>query len=444
MAKLTISNFLSIETADIEVERLNVFIGPQAQGKSLVVKLIYYFESMVRDALLEVVPGDRSLAALKKENLERFEDYFPKYAWGVRAFELRYEHEGICITVTRKGGRKNNPATLTILPSFVELLTDLQKRYKLLEEQADPMLRRVAVPHMMRRRTLLNILSRVPFLNRFVVNSVFVPASRAFFANIEKNVFTLISNRFEIDRFMAEFGATLERIRQILLIRQKGTRRRGKVRGGNTFVRETGWDEIIRGDYVFDEDEETVQMDGRVVRLSNSSSGQQEAIPLLLVLSHTELLGLGIEKYGESANVVIEEPEAHLFPRAQSEMAKFITRTLNRNAQNRAAFTTHSPYMLTAMNNLAFAGKIYSGLNAEDPMREKVEAIVPHRLSILPREMRAYKVENGKVDSIVDKATGLINAYLVDQVSEEFGAEFTRLLEIEAQIQKRLATSSAG
>src|SRR5687767_15194360 len=118
MAKLTISSFLSLDSAEIDIGRLNVFIGPQAQGKSLVVKLIYYFESMVRDALLELVPGDRSLSTLKKENLERFGDYFPKYAWGARGFEIRYEHESICIEIKRKGGRANNPATLTIRPEF--------------------------------------------------------------------------------------------------------------------------------------------------------------------------------------------------------------------------------------------------------------------------------------------------------------------------------------
>jgi predicted ATPase len=439
MAKLTISSFLSLQSAEIEVDRLNVFIGPQAQGKSLVVKLIYYFESMVRDALLEAVPGDRSLSALRKENLERFQDYFPKYAWGARGFEIRYEHESICIEIKRKGGRSNNPATLTLSPEFEDLLKELQRRYEMLEAESDMAVQRITLPaRLRRRRNLFNILSRTPSLNRFIVNSVFIPASRAFFANVEKNVFTLISNRFEIDRFMAEFGSTLERIRQSLL-----DQRRSRGRKKPT-VRESGWNQIIRGDYVFDDDEELVEMDYGSVRLSNSSSGQQEAIPLLLVLSHTELLGLrgamgmfAAGKFADSANVVIEEPEAHLFPRAQSEMARFVTRVLNTNPNNRAAFTTHSPYMLTAMNNLAFAGKIYGSLEEGDPIRNTLTKVIPEELTLVPNQMRAYKVEDGTIKSIVDQQTGLINAYLVDQVSEEFGAEFTKLLEIEAAVQKR-------
>jgi hypothetical protein len=434
VATLRIKNFLSIDSAEIEVRRVNVFIGPQAQGKSLIVKLIYFFESMVRDALLEVVPGDRTIPSLKKENLERFEDYFPKYAWGTQSFEIVYEHEHICVSIARKGVRKNNPASIALHPTFEALLNELRETFDKLMQQHDPVLQRVQPRGLTRRTTLLETLKKQPFVNRFIVNSVFVPASRAFFANIEKNVFTLISNRFEIDRFMAEFGSTLERIRQALLFRAR-SRSRKKNRGAT--VTESGWDSIIRGDYVFDDDEERIQSGSRVVKLSNSSSGQQEAIPLLLVLSHIDLLGLHVSGAGgESANVIIEEPEAHLFPRAQSEMARLITSTLNKNLRNRTVFTTHSPYMLTAMNNLAFAGKLYGRLAQEpnDGVRRKLVEIVPESLAIRPEQLRAYKVEHGKVDPIIDSSTDLINAYLVDQASEEFGAEFTKLLEVDAML----------
>jgi predicted ATPase len=42
---INISNFLVIKKADIEIKKINVIIGPQANGKSLIAKLLYFFKN---------------------------------------------------------------------------------------------------------------------------------------------------------------------------------------------------------------------------------------------------------------------------------------------------------------------------------------------------------------------------------------------------------------
>ena len=45
--RLVITNFLDIEHADIEIKSFNVLIGPQASGKSVIAKLLWFFKSFI-------------------------------------------------------------------------------------------------------------------------------------------------------------------------------------------------------------------------------------------------------------------------------------------------------------------------------------------------------------------------------------------------------------
>lgn len=57
----------------------------------------------------------------------------------------------------------------------------------------------------------------------------------------------------------------------------------------------------------------------------------------------------------ENVFLIIEEPEAHIYPLLQKKVMEFIT--LFTNMQDSGVFiTTHSPYILTVANNLYYAG----------------------------------------------------------------------------------------
>ncbi|WP_241210766.1 AAA family ATPase [Brachyspira hampsonii] len=81
------------------------------------------------------------------------------------------------------------------------------------------------------------------------------------------------------------------------------------------------------------------------------SSGQQEILWLLNVL-----LGI-IWLNKKNIFVIIEEPEAHLYPNMQKEIIDFIVNFMNITNSN-ILITTHSPYILTSANNLLYAGKL--------------------------------------------------------------------------------------
>lgn len=72
-------------------------------------------------------------------------------------------------------------------------------------------------------------------------------------------------------------------------------------------------------------------------------------------------------KTGFGRSFIIEEPEAHLFPSAQSVVVSLIANAYNR-AESYCSYTitTHSPYILSAMNNLIQAENTLAAINSQN------------------------------------------------------------------------------
>ncbi len=100
------------------------------------------------------------------------------------------------------------------------------------------------------------------------------------------------------------------------------------------------------------------------------------------------------------------------------------------NAQRniQIAFSTHSPYMLSSLNCLLLAHQVGSA-NAD--MKAKVESVVSSKFWLDIDKFNAFVVENGKVNSIIDKETNLILADKIDGVSEEISAIYDDLLDLQ-------------
>jgi len=146
----------------------------------------------------------------------------------------------------------------------------------------------------------------------------------------------------------------------------------------------------MNGSYYRERDKDyLIHSDSRRVNLANSSSGQQEILPLIVVLKTLKNLKFS----GGGAVIYIEEPEAHLFPSAQKRIVQLLARTFNTNETKFQIFvTTHSPYILSSFNNLMEAGKIF---NDNQRLKEAVTKIVPFEEVINPVDLVAYSIDQG-------------------------------------------------
>lgn len=110
----------------------------------------------------------------------------------------------------------------------------------------------------------------------------------------------------------------------------------------------------------------------RKVILIFASSGQQELLWL-----YNQLYILLLRR--ENAFVIIEEPEAHLYPSLQKEVMDFIVQFAYLN-NSTVYVTTHSPYLLVEANTLYYAGRVYEKASSQ------VEEIMGEWHCILPRD----------------------------------------------------------
>jgi hypothetical protein len=185
-------------------------------------------------------------------------------------------------------------------------------------------------------------------------------------------------------------------------------------------------DEILVGTYRHENQEDWIyHSDGRKVNLANASSGQQEALPMLLILFF-------IPSGPRKKSCFIEEPEAHLFPIAQKYITQFFA-YLYSTKDSDFLITTHSPYILTALNVLIKAGNL-SSQTEDKSLLDKIDRVVERQFHVKYEDVAAYTIKDGRIESILNEEYKIIGSSIIDAISDEFEHEYNSLLELENEL----------
>jgi predicted ATP-dependent endonuclease of OLD family len=132
---------------------------------------------------------------------------------------------------------------------------------------------------------------------------------------------------------------------------------------------------------------------------------------------------------------IIEEPEAHLFPTSQKHIVSLISQVFNITEKKHKFFiTTHSPYILTAFNNLIQAGntlKVLKEKPEQNDLLRELFKIVPENQMLDINDIAAYTIKNGMIESLINEENHLIDTNIIDDVSNEFSRVFEKLIELE-------------
>ena len=419
--KLYIKNFAGIKETEIELNKINILIGPQATGKSVIAKLAYFLKSFIFNVYLEVddnIVIDSVLSNLGKEFLR----IFPDGSITPSNFLIRYSFKNDYIEI-KKGSRFVPQIELS---SNLKLLTE---NYIMLYRGIDKGLISRNGHHHHNLRSIVKDNYCEPFANI----QIFIPANRLYFVDYIKNVHRMNQAGMKVDPFMKNLAVNLEISSQIIEEEyyedELGNRRIFDMPNIDKSIAK-----IIKGRYNKEGLEEfIVHSDGREVNIRNASSGQQVIIHSLLILKVLPIkssVDKGITCY-------FEEPEAHLFPISQKHIVELFATTFSLSEDHLQFFiTTHSPYILTSFNNLMEAGNVEKKLLAEgdEEKLKKLYDIVPKEQILKPEDVSAFSVthdEKEPVKLIIDKDSGLILADEIDDISEETAVQFDKLLDLE-------------
>ena len=123
-----------------------------------------------------------------------------------------------------------------------------------------------------------------------------------------------------------------------------------------------------------------------------------------------------------NSQFIIEEPEMNLFPETQRDLVYHLLNKCLEREGNRLTITTHSPYILYALNNCMMAGLVYDKMDEESKSRLKCGTS-----KISPSDVSIYEIQEGVVKRI-QKEDGLIQDNYFDQQMGKLMDDFYLML----------------
>ncbi len=363
---LTIKNFGPIKDIKLEFKKVNIFIGDQGTGKSTVAKIIVSIQNTFFRELFNL-----ELNEDQNKETQLFVEYLKTvdiYNFLRSNTKIYYEHPAF------KFEYKN----LTV---FIQKKRD------------------------------------ITFLENMRYNVNYIPAERSSVTVLSNSLYALIETGTSLPRLFLRFGD------KFLKARKEKTN--------------FDYSELIGVKFIHSNDSDSIQLDsGKLIPFNESSSGIQSAITLLTV--YDSIVGLtSSQDYKPFISnflipLIIEEPEISCFPSTQNQILKYIISNLVEKIdyksfyKNQLIITTHSPYVLTSLNNMMYAYKV-GQLNMDN-----VDKIIEKKYWLNPDDVSVYMMlKNGKCEDIFDREEGLIKAEKIDSVTNTLNEQFSSLLNLE-------------
>ena len=432
MSVLKIKNFGPINTLEIDVDKnINIIIGPQASGKSTIGKVLFFCKK-IRDYYVDFILQDSLFLQTHPNELYiNFLKYIRRNFMGcfgttkhMSSFEIFYSYSNKqSVTIRLKEGYALFKFSYEMEKTIQNSLYDAYNIYIQNQYQKN-------IDFVTGFNKKFSLKNEIKIHYTELANEIFGSDEDIIYIPAGRSLLSVLSDQLDVidistlDLSMKEF---MERIR--ITRTRFGTKLdsvvsdylktvQGQIKNTDIDIAKELIKYILKADYVNDTDGEKLYFDDtHWVKLIYGSSGQQESLWILLLM-----FIIILEK--KRAYVVLEEPEAHLYPEAQRHMVEFIALTMN-SSNSKFLVTTHSPYILSSANLL-----IQSAIVENRAAVKNEEVIIKKQLRISPQKISAYKInEKGDkiIKSIIDDPSGLIESIEIDSISEKINEEAEKL-----------------
>ena len=403
--QLVVKNFGPIKDATVDFKRVTVFIGPTGGGKSTLAKLAAIF----RKGMVDKTDISNENPSLREYSLQN-------HFCGTSLIQWNDDEGQILVNGQQLIRNDKRDALLERYnkqvkgPDAYNKAIEALKAYEEIEKKVKSTNPTDGIDTL--KISLGELASK--FLKEFhavtaELAPTYVPAERSFVAGLEYSWAGLMRDNIGLSRVLLDFANNFSLSRKEISILS--------IDFLNIIYLHINGRDFIK----IPEREEPLM-------LLEAASGIQSVTPLLVLLEH---LSRNTE---QAQSFIIEEPELNLFPTAQFELVKILVDKCARlDGQNDLVLTTHSPYVLTALNLLCYAFRI---AQQDDATAKKVAKLIPRHCWIDPDQFAAYYVDlpgtkrKQQVRSIINKKTGLIEENELDTASYELSDIFDKLVSL--------------
>lgn len=461
--KLRVENLARIKEAEVEVKNLTLFVGQNSTHKSYMAHVIYEFYKEVADLRNNYGATSRFATLISKKISQKYQEDI-KYILALKKeLEEEVERQQVDVdewqeeeyTVLKILFDKNDKIIINFLNKIYDLLfielsekinnsfnikkyilkkLSIQNSIKVLKREYIAIYFSTPIAHYeedeeeLKYKVINNIVKELidslqKNLNSYY-SSYYFPASRTGFVLTLDEIYAGIFR----DKFRGQVSATRLGEPTIDFIQTFADIKTGKINDmisyptlfSHKYVSKECDDlvnflekNIIKGKIKEVRNEQDyasyyLDVNGIELDLHLASSATLETLPFIVFLKNTKDIS--------KTFFVIEEPEAHLHPKAQIQMARFIIMLCNAGAK--VLVTTHSDYILNEINNCI---KL-------DALNEKNE------FSISKDNVSAYLFKNEEKETTVKELE--INKFGIS--NDNFDEALEELLDLSNELNERL------
>lgn len=391
MAHLSIQNIGPVKKIDIELNRINIFIGPQSSGKSTVAKIVSFCQWLEKDCFLHQTVSHVNNAYVE-EHLFKYYNMSSCYS----KKDAMFHYTGNCIEISYSDG------TIQVkrMPGFKDM--GISKNLYLPSERNV-----LAIPGIFTTKMPNSYL--LDFIDDWQIIRTKYPIDEGFrLLGLKESYFFDSSTNADMLRLdngeaipLSEASSGLQSVTPLYI-----------------FI-----DYITDWIYSHEEDKSAyTRKKYREAAISRYLIDHSESLDLLKQLRKLE------HDFARPSfsNLTVEEPEQNLFPDTQVRLLYYILSKVN-HSRDSLIITTHSPYILYAINNCMLASKV-----SEDDLNEVEQRIdIPKAAWVDSGRVSVWELDEGIIrgESAIQDEDGLIRGNYFDRVMNNVMADFHILID---------------
>lgn len=427
---IIIRNVGPIKDVTLHLNRINVLIGPQGSGKSTIAKLISFCSWLEKEMTINQKVIETSEEYLKKHlfDYHRISPYFDEKSYVLYkddCMEFEYSNK---IGVARKGEcfRGSRSHKTAYIPAERIM---------------------AAVPNV-RSFSLFNTSLQTFLFDWWKMGPVYSKEHAlqlpdmgvSYYYNSEINADVIqLSNGKEIDLTTASSGLqsltpmyvylkyVIEWVfehEDVQSFNENSTYDKALLRWMFNRGTPTLQDQYVE-DYIRKSTSTTLTMQN-VLRLSRSH--EIHDVEMEQLLNEMAVFADNI-MHAHYANIILEEPELNLFPNTQIEFLYALLKMF-KIERDSIVITTHSPYLLYALNNCMMAWMVKDKLQdpeIRDILQFRGEKIDPKKVSVWElRDGRLSGADNG--ENTIQDSQGLIRGNYFDRIMRNVMSDFQNFI----------------
>lgn len=421
MTTIAIKNIGPIkEVATISLNKINVFMGPQSSGKSTIAKIISFCTWVEKDVAtnqsLSEYEDNKTYFRERLESFHKIKGYFNSDSY------IRYKSEVVDIVW------ENEECSISWVDRYA---------YKRSKIAYIPSERNMVILPEARKSEFGNTNIRSFLFDWFEARKKYSDKNKLSVLNLGVNYYYVegseedhirgSNNDSEYDILLSSASSGLQSITPLIAIIEYLTK------------------------WIYDEDTISFELDERRQRVNRILAEEKVLKPYydkdyLPIEDRQDFTNSFNEKLHEkeekavkyfeeyktisnslfkttNSQFIIEEPEQNLFPEAQRDLVYyFLQKCLDREG-NRLTLTTHSPYVLYALNNCMMTGLVHNKMEANELSKLKC-----NQSKINPVDISIYEIREGVVRKTIQGEDGLISDNYFDQKMKDLMDDFYLML----------------